>query len=180
MKNYTEEEIAYIESNYLNKTNRELATDLDRSLDGVIQKLKELGLTRRTMNPYTEEEKTYIMDNIKSKTISDIAIHLGRSQGGISKFISKNRINKTRKNNKTYLENIDKDVIPFFSKGQNYYEIIEHMKINDSFEFPESDRAIVNNQKYMFMNSIEKNIVFIIRKTEIKESVQFCRIWRLM
>lgn len=180
MKKYTTEEEQYLEDNYLTKTNNELANYLDRSLDGIIQKLKELNFVRRKMNPYTEEEKKYISDNIKYKTICQIAMDLGRSQGGVSKLVSKFRIKKTRKQNKTYLENIDKNIIPFFSKGDNYYEIIEKMKINDSFEFPESDRAIVNNQKYMFVNLKDKNIVFTIRKTEVKEGIQFCRIWRLI
>lgn len=180
MANYTQEEESYLRENYLSKSNKVLATEMDRSLDGIVQKLKEMNLVRREMNPYTEEEKKYILDNIKQKSIVQIALDLGRSQGGVSKFVSKNRIKKTRKNNKTYLENIDKDVVPFFSKGDNYYEIIEKMQINDSFEFPESDRQIVNNQKYMFVNSKEKNIVFTIRKTEIKEGIQFCRIWRLL
>lgn len=180
MKNYSEEEINYLKNNYLEKTNKQMSVELDRTLDGIVQKLKELGLVRREMNPYSDEEKKYILANIKSKTISQIALDLGRSQGGVSKFVSKHRIKKTRKNNKTYLENIDKDVVPFFSKGDNYFEIIEKMQINDSFEFPESDRQIVNNQKYMFVNSKDKNIVFTIRKTEVKEGVQFCRIWRLM
>jgi len=180
MARYTEEDESYLIDNFINKSNKELANELDRSLDGIVQKLKELGLVRRKMNPYTSEEKKYILENIRTKTLSQIAEYLGRSQGGISKYVSKHRIKKTRKKKKTYLEKIDKDVIPFFSKGDNYYEIIERMKINDSFEFPESDRQIVNNQKYMFVNSKEKNIVFTIRKTEIKEGIQFCRIWRLM
>lgn len=180
MVNYTQEDEDFLRENFLDKTNKELAHKLDRSLDGIVQKLKEMKLVRREMNPYSEEEKKYILNNIKSKTISQIALDLGRSQGGVSKFVAKFRIKKTRKSNKTYLENIDKNIVPFFSKGDNYYEIIERMKINDSFEFPESDRAIVNNQKYIFVNSTNKNIVFSIRKTEIKDGIQFCRIWRLI
>jgi len=182
MRSYTEEEIIYLKENFLEKTNKTLSIELDRTLDGIIQKLKELGLVRRQINPYTEEEKKYILDNIRKKTISQIAVDLGRSQGGVSKFISKNIIKKTRKKQQTYLENIDEDIVPFFSKGDNYYGIIEQMKINDSFEFPESDRQIVNNQKYMFVRSLDKDkdVIFSIRKTEIKEGFQFCRIWRLM
>lgn len=180
MVNYTNEEEEFLKENYLFLSNKELAKKLDRSLDGIIQKLKDLNLVRRKMNPYSEEEKKYIMDNIKKLSITQIAIDLNRTQGGVSKYVSKFRIKKKRKSIKTYLENIDKNVVPFFSKGDSYFEIIENMKINDSFEFPQTDRAIVYNQKVMFSNSIDKEVLFTIRKTEIKEGIQFCRIWRLL
>lgn len=184
MREYSEEEIKYLKENFLLLSNKELAGKLDRSVDGIASKLKDLDLIRRSMNPYTEEEKKYIRDNVGKKTITEIADDLGRTQGGVSKFVSKFRINKIRKKNKTYLENIDNDVVPFFSKSDNYFEIMQKMKVNDSFEFPESDKAIVSTQKYVIINQQKEQgknpNLFTIRKTAKREGIQFCRIWRLL
>jgi predicted transcriptional regulator len=183
MRKYTEEEEFFLKENFLEKTNATLAKELDRSIDGIAQKLKEMGLIRREMNPYSEEEKVFIQENLGKLSINEIAKQLGRSQGGISKYISKFRISKIRKSKKTYFENIEKGVVPFYSKSDNYFEILEKMKVGDSFSFPENDKAIVNSQKYLIINSQKaKNkpqYLFSIRKTEKIEDVQFCRIWRL-
>lgn len=183
MKKYTEEEEEFIRENFLENSNSFLAKRLDRSIDGIAQKLKEMGLVRRIMNPYTDEEKKFIAENAGVISINEIAKRLGRSQGGVSKFISKLRISKIRKRKKVYLENIDSAVVPFYSKSDNYFEILEKMKPGDSFEFPEKDKAVVTNQKYLIINQQKSEkkspFLFTIRKTEVKEGMQFCRIWRL-
>jgi hypothetical protein len=183
-KRFTVEELEFLRENYQRLTNKELSEHLDRSIDSITSKLYELDLKRKSNpNPYTEDEKTFIRDNMGKMTISDIAKSLGRTQGGISKFVSKYRVNDTRKRKQAYLGNIEKDVVPFFSKGDNYYEIIANMEVGDSFEFPESDKAVVSNQKYIVINEEKKlkstERQYMMRRSSVVDEVQMYRMWRL-
>lgn len=184
-KHYTDIEIEFIKENYLHMSTKEMARILDRSTDGISAKLKELGLKRKENSmPYTDKEINFIKENIDKMTIADIARELNRTQSGISKYIMKHRIHHIRKRKKIYLENIEKDITPIYSKGQVYYEIIEKMKVNDSFAYPHAEKAIVENQKYMYINlckeSGKKVPAFITRKTHVEDGIEMRRIWRIL
>ena len=180
---YNDEEISFIRENFLIMSNEELAISLNRTKDGIAYKLKELGLRRKeNIKPYTTEEKQFIASNIGKMTINEIAKKLERTQGGVSKYVSKFRVKNMRKKRKVYLENIENDVVPFFSKSDSYYEVLEKMKVGDSFEYPEKDTAIVNNQKYEVVNLWRlkgKDRLFSTRKTSEKDGEKMRRIWRL-
>ena len=181
---YSEDDLNFLKNNYLELSNDELAEQLGRSYDGIASKLRELGLKRKeNVILYSTSEKEYIISNIGKKPVTEIAKDLGRTQSGVSKYIAKHRISNIRKRKKVYLENIDNDIVPFYSKSANYLEIIEQMNIGDSFEFPMSDKAIVINQKYEFVNGQKRqgnlSVLFAIRKMEVKEGIQMYRIWRL-
>ena len=178
---YSEFDLDFLRNNYKSMTNNELAVELSRSEDGIAYKLKELGLRRRNNHAvYTDEEKKFIEEHHGIMTINEIAEELGRSASGIAKFVSKYRVGKIRKRAKVHEKLIEKDVVPFFSKSDTFFEVIQNLSAGDSFEYPDCDKSIVNQQKYILLNQLKKQgkkeRVFMTRKITKEKR----RMWRLI
>lgn len=183
LSNYTLDEEQFLRENYKEYTTKELAFLLDRTLDGIAQKLKEMRLLRgEKIKPYTEEEINFIQENAGKLTQAEIAKRLGRTQAGVSKFMTKHRIIDERRKRKTISVVIEKCLPPFLAKGDDYFEILKQLDVGDSFLYSDSDKTIVNNKKTILIKEHAKSgkeVMFSSKFIGEINGVQMRRMWRI-
>lgn len=113
-KFWKDEEIQWLIENYPKYKQKDLAVKLDRTLNAVCEKIRELQadgkLTFQKPHPpfriWNAEEKKYLIDNYQTKSVLEIAQHLGRSRDSVLvklgryKQFMKKRVNSLDKNGK--------------------------------------------------------------------------------
>lgn len=75
-KQFTEEEIRFLEENMDKFTNEELAEKLGRSVDSITHKLSRMGIARESYE-WTEEKDNFLKDNITKFSYRELAEKLG-------------------------------------------------------------------------------------------------------
>lgn len=84
IKNYSEKELKYIQDNYTNKTNKEIADYLHKSINSIKYVANKLGLLKQPHKPWTKDEDQYLIDHYIDLTSEQIAQHLGRTVNSIN------------------------------------------------------------------------------------------------
>ena len=79
IRNYTQEELDYIEENYINMTVKELAIKLNKSKGSISNTVRKMGLTKQPHKPWTDDEIQYLKNNYINKTSEEISKHLNRT-----------------------------------------------------------------------------------------------------
>ena len=79
IRNYTQEELEYIEKNYDNMTAQELAVKLNKSIGSINNAIRKMGLTKQSHKLWSSDEIEYLKNNYIEKTSEDIGRYLNRS-----------------------------------------------------------------------------------------------------
>ena len=79
IKGYTEEEINYIIDNYANKTNKEIASYLGKTVNSIGYVATKLKLIKQPHKAWTKEEELFLRQNYLVLTSAEIAERLGRT-----------------------------------------------------------------------------------------------------
>lgn len=85
---WTEEEIEYLKENWKDSSDEELAENLNRTVRGIEDRRRRLGLGRTQgvapQDEWTEEEIAYLDKHYGSKKVEEIAEDLGRSTHAVT------------------------------------------------------------------------------------------------
>ena len=84
IKNYSENELKYIQENYMNKTNKEIADYLHKSINSIKYVANKLGLLKQPHKPWTKDDDQYLIDHYIDLTSEQIAQYLGRTVNSIN------------------------------------------------------------------------------------------------
>lgn len=84
IRNYTEEQIKYLQDNYYNKTIKDIQNKIGKKPGSVSYVLSRLGLKKQEHRPWTEEENQYLIDNYVQKTSEEISKVLSRTVDSIN------------------------------------------------------------------------------------------------
>ena len=68
IRNYTQEELDYIEENYASMTVKELAIKLNKSEGSISNAARKMGLIKQPHKPWTDDEIQYLKNNYINKT----------------------------------------------------------------------------------------------------------------
>lgn len=79
IRNYTQEELDYIEENYASMTVKELAIKLNKSEGSISNVARKMGLIKQPHKPWTDDEIQYLKNNYINKTSEEISKHLNRT-----------------------------------------------------------------------------------------------------
>lgn len=79
IRNYTQEELEYIEKNYINMTAKELATKLNKPIGSINNVTRKMGLIKQQHRPWNDSEIEYLKNNYIEKTSEEIGKYLNRS-----------------------------------------------------------------------------------------------------
>lgn len=85
-KRWTEEEEEYLRNNYENKTNKELAEKLNRTVGAVQKRAEKLKIAqKRKKQSWTKGEEEYLIKNYKYKTNKELARELERTATSVAR-----------------------------------------------------------------------------------------------
>ena len=84
IRNYTEEELKYIEDNYNTSTVKQIAEKLQKKESSICNAVIKLGLKKQDHRKWTDEEQRFLKANYLTMTNSEIAKHLNRTFNAIS------------------------------------------------------------------------------------------------
>lgn len=79
IKNYTQEELEYIQENYNNMTANELAVKLNKSIGSVNNATRKMGLIKQPHNKWTDAEIEFLKNNYINMTSEEISYHVNHT-----------------------------------------------------------------------------------------------------
>ena len=171
-KRWTSEEKEFVISGYSTMSVSEISEHLKRSEDSIRQFATLNKLSAKNNSPdWTREELLFIKANYKKLKAEDIAKKLGRSRQAVTHKVSILGLNKN-----VALPNdlslIQKNVpIPLVGKKGQYFGLLTAMDVDDSFEYPDSERQTVTDAAASVQNKLFKSF-------KIDEFTR--RIWRIL
>lgn len=83
IKRFTDEDIKFLEENYMTMTHAEMAEKLGRTKGTISTKLSQLGFTKKLETRWTEYQVNFLKENYENMLYSDIAEKLGRTESNI-------------------------------------------------------------------------------------------------
>lgn len=83
---WTEDEIAYVKTNYRKLTKQEIAINLNRTFKSVEQQINRLRLSDR---PWTAQQEEYLKANWSLKTATQIAVELGKTRSAVNHKVAR-------------------------------------------------------------------------------------------
>lgn len=86
---WTDEETEYIQNNYLQYSDKEMAQSLNRPVYLITETRRKLGLSRRKRNKVGEKEEKYIIDHYKNQAAAEIAQYLDLPAATVIKTANK-------------------------------------------------------------------------------------------
>ena len=84
IRNYTEDEIMYVKSNFQNMTIKQIANDLQKTENSVYHVVRKLGLVKQKHNNWTDEEINFLKCNYINMTSEEISHHVNHSIDAIN------------------------------------------------------------------------------------------------
>lgn len=96
---YSTEDVIFLEKNYTNLSNKELADSLGRTENSIALKLSKLKLIRQpkdfanSRKIFTKKEIEYVQNNYSDKSLIDIANELERSYHSINRLVTRLGLN---------------------------------------------------------------------------------------
>lgn len=84
IRNYTDEEIKYIENNYYRLTVKQIAEKINKTESSVSNAVRKLGLKKQEHKIWTDKENDFLKENYMNMTNEEISIKLNRSFNSIS------------------------------------------------------------------------------------------------
>ena len=97
VRNYTEEEIQYIENNFANMTIKQIANKLNKKDSSVYNVVRKLGLVKQEHNKWTDEEINFLKSNYINMTSEEISRYIKHSVDAINTM--RDRLNLVRYKN---------------------------------------------------------------------------------
>lgn len=94
VRNYTEEEIQYIENNFANMTIKQIANNLNKKDSSVYNVVRKLGLIKQEHNKWTDEEINFLKSNYINMTSEEISRYIKHSVDAINTM--RDRLNLVR------------------------------------------------------------------------------------
>lgn len=94
IKNYTHEEIKYIQDNFNTMTVKQIADTLDKSANSVYNVVRKLGLKKQPHYKWTDEELDFLKENYINMTSEEISHHINHSVDAINTM--RDRLNLVR------------------------------------------------------------------------------------
>lgn len=79
IKNYTQEELEYIQENYNNMTANELAVKLNKSVGSVNNAIRKMGLIKQPHNKWTDAEIEFLKSNYINMTSEEISCRVNHT-----------------------------------------------------------------------------------------------------
>lgn len=156
-RRWSEDDIAFLTENYKTLPMQELVDRLGRSEDSIRWQASYCGLTDEKPLAYLPEEVKFIQENMDAMPIYKIAIQLGRSAKGVKNQITKIKQMENVKNYDQTAEFKFDNNVPFgVGKHYEFKTMLNSMKVNDSFEYLQSERATMNNVITLFEDKIFK------------------------
>lgn len=83
---WTEDEIAYVKTNYRKLTKQEIAINLNRTFKSVEQQINRLRLSDRL---WTAQQEEYLKANWSLKTATQIAVELGKTRSAVNHKVAR-------------------------------------------------------------------------------------------
>lgn len=96
---WTENEILYLEKNYMYKTYKEIGLYLNRTENSIEKKIKSLGLSKKEVDGYTywtDEKVKFLINNKDEFSCKELGDKLGFTEKKIIKKLSELKISKKR------------------------------------------------------------------------------------
>jgi hypothetical protein len=84
IKNYTQEELEYIKTNYINMTAQELAAKLNKSIGSINNATRKMGLIKQRHNKWTDDEILFLKNNYLNMTSEEIACYVNHTVDAIN------------------------------------------------------------------------------------------------
>ena len=84
IKNYTNEDLDFIQNNYQNITVKQLAAKLGKTESSIYNAVQKLGLKKQKHKPWTEAENDFLIQNYMSMSAKDMAIQLRRTYASVN------------------------------------------------------------------------------------------------
>lgn len=84
IKNYTQDELKYIEDNYNNMTSKELSLKLNKSVGSINNATRKMGLVKQLHNKWTDQEINFLKMNYINMTSEEISNHVNHSVDAIN------------------------------------------------------------------------------------------------
>ena len=97
IRNYTEEEIQYIENNFSKMTVKQIATNLNKKESSIYNAIRKLGLIKQEHNRWTDEEISFLKANYINMTSEEISHYIKHSVDAINTM--RDRLNLVRNKN---------------------------------------------------------------------------------
>ena len=97
IKNYTEEELQYIENNFKNMTIKQIANRLNKETNDVYNVIRKLGLKKQKHSQWTDEEIEFLKKNYISMTSEEISRYVNHSIDAINTM--RDKLNLVRNKN---------------------------------------------------------------------------------
>lgn len=170
-RRWTKEEIEFLTDNYKSLPMPDLVEKLGRSDDSIRWQASYCGLTDEKPKNYLPEEVNFIRDNMDKMPIYKIALHLGRSAKGVKNQITKiKQMENVQNYEKTVEYEFEKNVPFGIGKHYEFKTMLNSMKVNESFEYLQSERATMSNVISLFQEKIFKS-----KKIDVNTR----RVWRI-
>lgn len=169
---YTEDDVRYLEMNYMTMSHAQLAREMGRSIASVSSKLSELGLVRKKGSDYWRRDEIAFLAANMDMPLEELARMLNKTKDKVSYKKAHIKTAQAKKNTKDFLGEIDRNVpLPFRSEAiERYINVLAIMEEGDSLEFPDSDTHLVSEAR-----SVNSGFIFTTRKT----GEYTRRIWRI-
>lgn len=145
----------------------DMAEALGRSTDAVNYMISRLGLSEPRAE-WSLDDIEYLKANLGVIPYADMAEHLGRSVRSVANKISNIRMGEMIADN---LIEIESGIKMRPSKSATYRAMLSALEVGQSFTYPRSERAVLNNQRALFRERV-------FRAQRIDESTM--RIWRML
>jgi metal-sulfur cluster biosynthetic enzyme len=84
IKGYTEEELNYIENNFVNQTVKQLANHLGKTYGSITNALRKMNLIKQPHKPWSKEEDDYLIEHYIDMTSEELANKFGRTVHSIN------------------------------------------------------------------------------------------------
>lgn len=170
-KRWTEEEKKFVTDNYNTLSVKEICEVIGRTEDSIRQFASDQDLTgKNRLQPWTREDLLYVRKNYRKISVTELAIYLGRSKGSIAhKVTEMNAATSTLPEVDT--SPIQKGVPYYTGKQTQYRALMNALDVNDSFEFPASERQTIQNCMPHFQDRLFKT-------KKVDDNTR--RIWRVL
>lgn len=97
IKNYTEEELEYIQENYNNMTANELAAKLNKSIGSINNATRKMGLVKQPHNKWTDAEIEFLKNNYINMTSEEISCYINHTVDAVNTM--RDKLNLVRNKN---------------------------------------------------------------------------------
>lgn len=140
---WTDEQVRYLRANFRKKTAKEIGYHIGKSVDSVAYMAHRIGISKKR-EKWTADEREFIKQHCFEMTIAQLADKLNKTPKAVAnKLVTLRQVAQ----NHSPEESIEHGILISSTKAAEYRDILGRLEIGDSFVYPQSERATVNNQR---------------------------------